>query len=40
MVKSLKSMENNKSPGIDGLAKEFYECLWNEIKNPFLALYS
>ena len=31
----LKSMENNKSPGNDGLSKEFYEYFWNEIKNPF-----
>ena len=30
-------MENNKSPGNDGLSKELYECFWNEIKNPFLA---
>ena len=30
-------MENNKSPGNDGLCKEFYECLWNEIRNSFLA---
>ena len=30
-------MENNKSPGNDGLSKEFYGCFWNEIKNPFLA---
>ena len=30
-------MENNKSPGNDGLSKEFYECFWNEIENPFLA---
>ena len=37
VFKSLKSMENNKSPGNDGLSKEFYECFWNEIKNPFLA---
>ena len=34
--KSLKSMENNKSPGTDGLSKEFYECFWDEIKNAFL----
>ena len=39
VFKSLKSMENNKSPGNDGLSKEFYECFWNEIKNPFLALF-
>ena len=31
----IKSMENNKSPGNDGLSKEFYEYFWNEIKNPF-----
>ena len=37
VFKSLKSMENNKSPGNDGLSKEFYEYFWNEIKNPFLA---
>ena len=28
-------MESNKSPGNDGLFKEFYECFWDEIKNPF-----
>ena len=37
VLKSLKPMENNKSPGNYGLSKEFYECFWNEIKNPFLA---
>ena len=25
-------MRNNKSPGNDGLAKEFYETCWNELK--------
>ena len=30
-------MENNKSPGNDGLYEEFYECFWNKIKNLFLA---
>ena len=34
---ALKSMENNKSPGNDGLTKEFYIAFWTEIKNPFLA---
>ena len=34
---SLKSVENNKSPGNDGLSKECYEYVFNEIKNPFLA---
>ena len=37
VFKSLKSIDNNKSPGNDGLSKEFYECLWDEIKKPFLA---
>ena len=30
-------MENNKQSGNDGFSEEFYECLWNKIKNPFLA---
>ena len=33
---SLKSMQNNKTPGNDGLMKEFYETFWNEIKYVFL----
>ena len=33
---SLKSMQNNKTPGNDGLTKEFYETFWNEIKYVFL----
>ena len=37
VFKSLKSKENNKSPGNDELFKEFNECFWNEIKNPFVA---
>ena len=37
VFKTLKSMENNKSPGIDRLSKEFYECFWDEIKKLFLA---
>ena len=36
MFKSLKSIDN-KSPGNDGLSKEFYECFWDEVKKPFLA---
>ena len=33
---SLKSMQNNKTQGNDGLTKEFYETFWNEIKYVFL----
>ena len=29
---SLKSMQNNKTLGNDGLTKKFYETFWNEIK--------
>ena len=29
-------MEKNKSPGNDGLTKEFYIPFWNEVKVPFL----
>ena len=28
----LQSMEYNKSPGNDGLTKEFYITFWNEVK--------
>ena len=37
VFKSFKSMENNKSPGNDGISKEFYESFWDEIKKLFLA---
>ena len=30
-------MENNKTPGNDGLSKEFYEVFWNDVKIPLLA---
>ena len=33
---SLKSMQNNKTPGNDGLMKEFYETFCNEIEYVFL----
>ena len=33
---SLKSMQNTKTPGNDGLTKLFYETFWNEIKHSFL----
>ena len=33
---ALQSMENNKSPGNDGLTKEFYITFWNEVKVPLL----
>ena len=37
VLKSLKLMENNESPGIGELSEEFCECVWDEIEKPFLA---
>ena len=36
LFQALKSMPNNKSPGNDGLSKEFYETFWEELKKPFM----
>ena len=36
LFEALKSMQNNKSPGNDGLSKEFYETFWEELKKPFM----
>ena len=36
LFEALKSMQNNKSPGNDGLSKEFYESFWEELKKPFM----
>ena len=33
---ALPSMENNKSPGNDGLTEESYITFWNELKAPLL----
>lgn len=33
VLKALKSMKNNKSPGLDGLPREFYVIMWDEIGN-------
>ena len=35
IYQSFISMENNTSPGNDGLTKEFFCTFWNEIKNLF-----
>ena len=29
-------MPNDKSPGNDGLTKEFFGTFWSEVKKPFL----
>ena len=36
LYKSLRSMQNHKSPGNDTLTKEFYETFWEDLKEIFL----
>ena len=33
LLKALKSTKNDKSPGNDGITKEFYEFFWDAIKD-------
>ena len=37
LICALKNMPKNKSPGNDGLTKEFYETFWDELKISFIA---
>ncbi|MGL5599123.1 MAG: reverse transcriptase domain-containing protein, partial [Aeromonas sp.] len=39
LTKALNSMQNNKSPGADGLPKEFYTMFWDELKDSMLAMF-
>ena len=36
LFKSLSFMQDCKSPGNEGLTKEFYEYFWNVIKDPLM----
>ena len=36
VIDAFKSFSNNKSPGNEGLTKEFFEASWSELKEPFL----
>ena len=36
LLVALKSIPNNKTPGNDGLSKEFYETFWEDINNVFI----
>uniref|UniRef100_A0A3B3XUJ8 Reverse transcriptase domain-containing protein n=1 Tax=Poecilia mexicana TaxID=48701 RepID=A0A3B3XUJ8_9TELE len=40
LTKAMQSMQNNKTPGRDGLPKEFYACFWDIIKEPLLQVYN
>ena len=35
LTKALQTMPNNKSPGKDGLTKEFYKTFWKHLAEPF-----
>ena len=37
LLKALTSMDNDKSPGNDGITKEFYIKLWDVVKEPLCA---
>ena len=38
--KTMKFFQNNKSPGCDGLSKEFYERFWPVLKDKLLSVYN
>ena len=37
LLKALSSMDNDKSPGHDGITKEFYIKFWDVVKEPLCA---
>ena len=39
LLKTLKSFNKNKSPGLDGITAEFYLCFWDAIKVKILQVY-
>ena len=39
LICALKNIPKNKSPGNDGLSKEFYETFWDELKIQFIASF-
>ena len=39
LLKIIKSLQNNKTPGEDGLPAEFYKFFWQDIKTPLLSSF-
>lgn len=39
LTKAMQSMQSNKSPGLDGLPKEFYSTFWDQLKDPLLQVF-
>ena len=39
MLTALKEIQNDKSPGIDGLPTEFYKFFWKDIKDYLYKSY-
>ena len=37
---AIKSMDNNKAPGLDGLPVEFYKIFWADLKDNLMELYA
>ena len=40
LIKALKNMSNNKSPGNDGLTKEFYKTFWEDFVCQYYKSFS
>ncbi len=39
-LSALNSFKRNKSPGIDGLPYEFYQCFWDILGNDLVDVYN
>lgn len=39
LTKAMQSMQSNKSPGLDGLPKDFYSIFWDQLKDPLLQVF-
>ena len=40
LLEALTSMDNDKSPGNDGITKEVYVKFWDVVKEPLLLLFN